>query len=75
MVDYLLIQHYGRPEARLALKTREGFSEEVTNKWASVSQIGVIRGEGGRGERRKRVMSLESAVSSVGLSMDREEER
>ena len=76
VVDYLLTQHYGRPEARLALKTREGFSEEVTNKWASVSRIGVSRGEGGRGERRvKRVMSLESAVSSVGLSMDREEER
>lgn len=32
LVDYLHTQHYRRPEARLALKIREGFSEEVTNR-------------------------------------------
>ena len=35
--DYLLTGHHGSPEARLALKIREGFSEEVVNKLASES--------------------------------------
>lgn len=35
--DYLLTGYHGSPEARLALKIREGFSEEVIYKWASES--------------------------------------